>query len=286
MTVLSPMRPWRTRGGPAPEAIRPPTGGRDRRALVAVASLVVICASVATFASLYSSAGRKTSVIVVQQALVQGQPITAAQLGRAEISVSSDVAVVPVTEVAVVLGKRAATAVPAGSLLTLGDLTSAPTLVAGSAVVGLALKDGQYPKSGLDPGELVMVVQTATPGSPLSAPVNGSPTGSSGTGSSGTGTSGTGTSSSGTVNASSGAISGIGATVLAGSGTGVLVAKARVFAISPPSANASGGFALLVSIEVTSAIAPDVATAASAGQVSLVLLAQGAAATPLVGAPA
>jgi hypothetical protein len=247
---------------------------------------VVICASVATFASLYSSAGRKTSVIVVQQALVQGQPITAAQLGRAEISVSSDVAVVPVTEVAVVLGKRAATAVPAGSLLTLGDLTSAPTLVAGSAVVGLALKDGQYPKSGLDPGELVMVVQTATPGSPLSAPVNGSPTGSSGTGSSGTGTSGTGTSSSGTVNASSGAISGIGATVLAGSGTGVLVAKARVFAISPPSANASGGFALLVSIEVTSAIAPDVATAASAGQVSLVLLAQGAAATPLVGAPA
>jgi hypothetical protein len=266
MTVLSPTRPRRNRDVPAPQAVRPPTGGKDRRALVAVASLVVICASVATFASLYSSAGHKTAVIVVQQALVQGQPITADQLGQADVSVSSGVAVIPVAETATVLGHRTATAVPAGSLLTPGDLTSAPTVAAGSAVVGLALKDGQYPRAGLVPGEQVMVVQTATPGSPLSAPVNGSPTGSSGTVS------------------SSGAISG--ATVLSGSGTGVLVAKATVFSTSSPSANASGGFTLLVSVEVTSAIAPDVATAASAGQVSLVLLAQGTAAAPVAGAPA
>ena len=271
MTVLSPTRPRRNRDVPAPDAVRPPTGGRDRRALVAVASLVVICASVATFASLYSSAGHKTAVIVVQQALVQGQPITVDQLGQADVSVSSGVSVIPVAEAANIIGKRAATAVPAGSLLTPGDLTLAPMVAAGSAVVGLALKDGQYPNAGLVPGEQVMVVQTATPGSPLSAPVNGSPTSSSGTVSSGT-------------VSSSGAISS--ATVLSGSGTGVLVAKATVFSTSSPSANASGGFALLVSVEVTSAMAPDVATAASAGQVSLVLLAQGTAAAAVAGAPA
>lgn len=262
MTVLSPTRPRRQRDVPGPDAIRPPTGGRDRRALVAVASLVVICASVAAFAGLYSSAGHKTAVIVVQQALVQGQPITAAQLGRADVSVSSGVAFIAVADASTVLGKRAAAAVPAGSLLTPGDLTSAPTVAAGSAVVGLALKDGQFPASGLVPGEQVMVVQTATPGSPLSAPVNSTPTTSSGT------------------EASPRAAPGVVATVPSGSGSGVLEAQATVFSTSAPSADASGGSALLVAVEVTSAIAPDVATAASAGQVSLVLLAQGTSNAP------
>ena len=234
--------------------IRPPTGGRDRRALVAVASLVVICASVATFANLYSSAGNKTAAVVVDQALVQGQPVTAAQLGRADISVSSGVAYIPLAEASTIVGKRAATAVPAGSLLTPGDLTSAPSLAAGSAVVGLALKEGQFPASGLVPGEQVMIVQTATPGSPLTAPVTGSPTSVVGSGS--------------------------GSAVLSGSGTGVLEAKATVFAVSAPSTNASGGFSVLVSVEVPSDIAPDVATASSAGQVSLVLLAHGVTGNP------
>jgi hypothetical protein len=247
MTVLSAALPRRRRDVPAPESVRPPTGGRDRRALVAVSSLVVICASVAAFAGLYSSAGHKTAAVVVERALVQGQPVTAAQLGQADVSVSSGVAFIPVA---------------AGSLLTPGDLTSAPTVAAGSAVVGLALKDGQFPASGVVPGETVMIVQTATPGSPLSAPVTGSPT------------------------STSGSASGVGTTVFSGSGTGVLVARATVYSASAPSANASGGFAVLVSVEVLSAIAPDVATAASAGQVSLVLLAQGASTPPPAGAPA
>ena len=268
MTVLSPTRPRRDRDVPSPDAIRPPTGGRDRRALVAVASLVVICASVAAFVGLYSSAGHRTAAIVVQRALVQGQPISAAQLGQADVSVSSGVAFIAVADASAVLGKRAAAAVPAGSLLTPGDLTSAPTVAAGSAVVGLALKDGQFPTLGLVPGEQVMVVQTATPGSPLSAPVNRTPTTSSGTGT------------------STGPTSGVGTTVLSGSGTGVLVAQATVFSTSAPSANAGGSSTLLVAVEVTSAIAPDVATAASAGQVSLVLLAQGTSAAPAAGAPA
>jgi hypothetical protein len=45
-----------------------------------------------------------------------------------------------------------------------------------------------------------------------------------------------------------------------------------VFAVSAPSANSSGGYAELVSVEVPSVVAPDVATASSADQVSLVLL--------------
>jgi len=248
MSILNSTLPRRSRSGAEPAPLRPPTGGRDRRAVAAVASLIVVCASVAAFADLYASAGHKTAAVVVEQSLVQGQAITAAQLGQADVSVSSGVDYVPVAEASALIGKRAAAAVPAGSLLTPGDLTSAPALPTGSAVVGLALKDGQFPASGLVPGEQVMIVQTAIPGSPLSAPVTGSqsttPPSASGTGS----------------------------TVLSGSATGVLVAQAMVFAASAPSANSSGGFAVLVSVEVPSAIAPDVATASSAGQVSLVVL--------------
>ncbi len=134
-------------------------------------------------------------------------------------------------------GKRAAVTIPAGSLLTTSDVTGAAPIAAGDAVVGLALKAGQLPSSGVKAGDLVMIVQTAVPGSPLtSAPSSGSSTdGSVAT-------------------------------------TGVLVPQASVFEVETPSINASASFSELVSVEVTSTFAAAVSTAAAADQVSLVLL--------------
>ena len=57
--------------------------------------------------------------------------------------------------------------VMSGSLLTPGDVSSAPPIAAGYAVVGLALKQGQLPAAGSVPGDQVMVIQTGAPGSPL-----------------------------------------------------------------------------------------------------------------------
>ena len=265
MSAVAERLPGRQRRAGVPVEVRPPVGGRNRRTLIAIASLVVICLSVAAFADLYASAGHKTAAVVVEQALVQGQPITGAQLGQADVSVSAGVSYIPVSEASQILGKRAASAVPVGSLLTTADLTATPAMAPGSAIVGVALKAGQLPAEGLVPGDRVMIVQTAIPGSPLSAPV-------------------TPASSPPTPPTSSGSTSstGTGATVLSGGSTGVLVTSAGVFTVAAPSATAGGGYAVLVSVEVPSAIAPDVATAASAGQVSLVLLprtAAGAAST-------
>ena len=244
---------------PAPVRPAPPTGPRDRRALLALASIVVVGASIATFAGLYASAGRRTSAVVVEHPLVQGQTITSADLGQADVSVSGNVGYIPVTEASVIEGKRAASAIPAGSLLTTGDLASAPPVAAGDAVVGVALKDGQFPAAGLMAGEQVLVVQTGTPGSPLAAATAAS--GGSGTSST------TGSSSD---------------SALTGTGTGVLVPVATVVSVSAPGSASGGSYALLVSVEVASALAPDVATASSADQVSLVLLPAGST----TGAPA
>ncbi len=86
-----------------------------------------------------------------------------------------------------------------------------------------------------------MVVQTASPGSPLSV---------------------------GTTSGSSSASNGSEATTA----TGVLVPEAAVFDVTTPGANSGGTLSELVSVEVPTTLAASVSTAAAADQVSLVLL--------------
>ena len=64
--------------------------------------------------------------------------------------------------------------IPSGSLLTMADTTAAEPISPGDAVVGMALKAGQLPSSGVEPGEQVMIVQTGAPGTPLVTPVESS----------------------------------------------------------------------------------------------------------------
>ncbi|HEY4947157.1 MAG TPA: hypothetical protein VII19_04610, partial [Acidimicrobiales bacterium] len=144
---------------------------------------------------------------------------------------------IPASSASLLAGKRAAVTIPAGSLLTLGDVTGSTPIAAGDAVVGMALKDGQFPSTGVESGDQVMIVQTASPGAPLTA-------------------TGTGAASQG----------------IGGSTSGVLVPLATVFNVGPPAASSTTSASLLVSVEVSTTLAAAVSTAASAGQVSLVLL--------------
>jgi hypothetical protein len=210
---------------------------------MAVASAAVVFASVAVFASVYSAADRQTPVLIAATTIVQGQPITGSVLGQASVSISGPVTPIPAADASELSGKRAAVTIPAGSLLTMSDVTGAQPIAAGDAVVGLALKSGQLPSSGVKPGDQVMIVQTASPGSPLATgPSAGSPSDTS------------------------------------GAATGVLVPQASVFDVQAPPVNSSGSISELVSIEVSSTFAAAVATTAAADQVSLVLLPAGTSA--------
>lgn len=214
---------------------------RSRRHLLAAGSVVVIVTSVAGFMSLYSSARRQEQIVVVTRTIEQGQILSSTDLGQASASLSDGVQAIPVSLSASFSGKRAAVTIPAGSLLVPGDVTSGPTIPPGDAVVGIALKDGQYPSTGVQPGGQVMVVQTASPGSSL--PV-------------------------GTMSESTSASNGS----EANAGTGVLVPDAAVFDVTTPGANSGGTVSELVSVEVPTTLAAAVSTAAAADQVSLVLL--------------
>lgn len=220
--------------------------------------MALVGASIAGFASIYSAADHKVPAIVVVRPVAQGQLLTSADLGEAEVSVSDGVGYVPVDEANLVSGKRASAAIPSGSLLTMGDLTGAPAIAAGDAVVGIALKDGFYPASGVSPGDQVMVVQTAAPGSVVAVP----PTGSASP-----------TSTTPLTTGSDVTISGTSATGTATDSV-VLVQQADIFAVAAPT-ESSGTYSLLVSIEVSESVAAEVTTAATAGQVGIVLLPQG-----------
>jgi hypothetical protein len=212
---------------------------------MALASAVVVFASIAGFAVLYSSASHQTPVLVVIETVEQGQKISGSELGQINADISGGVAApIPVSDASELSGERAAVTIPAGSLLVAADLTDSEPIIEGDAVVGLALKAGQLPASGVEPGDQVMVVQTASPGSPLATP--SSPDGGS-----------------------------AGTTLP----TGVLVPQASVFDVEAPPPNSSSEASQLVSIEVSSTVAAAVSTAANADQVSLVLL------PPISGAP-
>jgi hypothetical protein len=236
------------------EASRLPGPPRSKRPLMAAASALVVFASIAAFSGIYSSAGHQSAVLIVTGTIQQGQRITTADLGQASVSISKGVDPILVSNAPELSGKRASVTIPAGSLLTLGDITGSPVVPAGDAVVGIALKAGQLPSTGLVAGEQVMVVQTASPGTPLNSAID----------SSGTSSGASGSESTDSDNGSVGS-------------TGVLVSQATVFDVEAPQQNDAGGGATLISVVVASTLGAEVATAAAADQISVVLLPDAAA---------
>ncbi len=238
------------RMGPDPvKQSRLPLVPSGRRPLLTVLSALLVFGSVAAFATVYAAGTHQQSVLIVTRTIEQGQPIRGSDLGQASAAISGGVDPIPVSDAGELAGRRAATTIPAGTLLTIGDTTSSEPIGPGDAVVGMALKPGQLPADGLSPGDQVMVVETVAAGSPVTS-VPPTPNSGSGDG---------------------------------GSGTGVLVSRALVFGIQPPASgglpdggttggSTSGSGTELVSVEVSNSVAPSVASAATAGQVSLVLL--------------
>ncbi len=169
-----------------------------------VLSALLVFVSIAVFATVYASASHQEAVLIITHTIEQGQPILAQDLGQTSAAISGGVVPIPVSDVSVLSGRRAAVTIPSGSLLTVGDTTYGQPIPSGYAVVGLALKPGQLPSVGVQPGDQVMVVETGTPGTPIAS--QQSSTGNSAD---------------------------------APSDSGVLVPQARVFEVAIPSTNQS-----------------------------------------------
>jgi hypothetical protein len=192
--------------------------------------LIVVCAS--GVAVFTASAGRRRAVLLVVRPVKVGAVIQDADVGETRVSVDTSVHVVPVADRSAVVGHVAAANLVPGTLVSLDALAAGPRLSARDAVVGLALKPGLLP-SELHPLDVVMLVRTA-----------------------------------GTAATDGGATPGnSGAPAVSGSLPGaVLVPNAQVFSVD----QSTDGQTTDVSVIVSTAAAPAVASASAADEIGVV----------------
>src|SRR5579859_2932229 len=129
--------------------------------------LVVFCASAV---ALYAShVGGRRAVLAIARPVKAGAVITGADLTEARVSADPALHPVPVSARNEIVGKVAAVSLVPGTLVTRAEIATGPAVESGSAVVGLALKAGQFP-SGVRALDRVMLVLVAPPDSGAVSP--------------------------------------------------------------------------------------------------------------------
>lgn len=141
----------------------PVSARRDQRRPRRVAAgvvLLVICGLLGWFA--WSQVSTTESVVSVRDTIDKGSVITRDQLTTAQVNGDSGLRVVPVSRLDSLVGKRAATDLPAGSIVPGGSAMSGPVAEEGESVVGVLIRPGAAPVTGLEPGARVRLLALAS----------------------------------------------------------------------------------------------------------------------------
>jgi hypothetical protein len=142
---------------------------RSRRPTRVAASLLLVAVCSALFAVAYSNAAHQESVLALTEPVDQGALILPSDLKAVRAALAPGINTIPSTDASRVINRRASVGLEPGSLLVTADITNGDVLPSGEALVGLALKAGQLPASGVSAGELVDIVLTGAPGAPDTA---------------------------------------------------------------------------------------------------------------------
>lgn len=121
------------------------------------------------------------SVLAVRQSVPRGQVITANDVMSVSIGVDPALQSLPAEQLGSVVGQTAAVDMPAGSLVTPADLTSAAVPSRGNSLVGISLTSGMLPAGVLRVGDPVRIILTpgqgaspqASTATPVAATVQG-----------------------------------------------------------------------------------------------------------------
>ena len=158
--MAAPVRAPRALDGQGTASV--PLRTRRRSGPLAAAGVLLVAGCALAFALTWLRAGDRTPVLAMSRTVAAGQVITAADLTTARVSADGQVNLIPSSQEAAVAGHVAATTLPAGSLLTAGDIGPAPPS-AGQAMLGVAVKAGQFPPD-LAAGDTVDVLATPAAG--------------------------------------------------------------------------------------------------------------------------
>lgn len=152
--VAAPRPDGDVRVGPAPKL-------RRRPALIA-ASVAAICLGALMAAFAWTSTSNTTSVLAMRVAVERGAVISPEDVMSVQVSTDPALRPVPASQASTVVGRRAATDMAAGTLVTPEQVSDVVLPAAGMSVVGVGLPASQMPGEPLLVGDSVRVV--ATPG--------------------------------------------------------------------------------------------------------------------------
>ncbi|MCL2552693.1 MAG: hypothetical protein FWE15_00320 [Actinomycetia bacterium] len=151
---------------------------RERKPALAALAVLLILVGALGATVMVMRAGNKIEVVVINDNIAAGQPIPMSALKDVEISDVKGIQFIrwgqrnDLTK-----NYRAATNLMPGTVLTLNQLTKGQNgLTSGKSIVGLSLKDGQFP-DGLKAGDTVAAYRV---GNDVSKSSSGSSDGSSG----------------------------------------------------------------------------------------------------------
>lgn len=139
----------------------PPPKLRRRPVLVAL-SVAAICLGALLAAWAYTSTSSAREVVAVRSTVQRGQVIQRSDLVAVRVGVDPALSPIAAGEMSSLVGRRAATDLPAGGLVTSGSVVSSVVPARAMSVVGVALPPSLLPGELLLVGDRVRVV--ATPG--------------------------------------------------------------------------------------------------------------------------
>jgi flagella basal body P-ring formation protein FlgA len=134
---------------------RPP---RRRRAGMVSLSVLLIVGGAAGAGVLALRLDSRSPVVVARVRIAAGQQITVDALSTTPVA-GEGLSLIPAGQLNQVVGRYAATDIPAGRLLDAQMVSGSGLLRQGRAAVGVVLKAGRAPATGLASGDVVQVVR-------------------------------------------------------------------------------------------------------------------------------
>ena len=130
---------------------------RRNRTRVAFGALLIVACTLAA-AVMFSRAGDRHPVLAVVHRVEAGSTIAAGDLSEVLVAADAGVATVPSSQRDRLVGQIAVVDLTPGALLAPGQIEVRPSGTNDKAVVGAAVKEGQYPP-GLRAGDHVLLVE-------------------------------------------------------------------------------------------------------------------------------
>jgi hypothetical protein len=137
-----------------------PSARRERKPALAALAVLLILGGALGAGWLVIHSSKRVAAIEISQQIGAGQRIPPSAMQQVQIAAGSGLAYVPWDQASQVARFFTASAIPPGTLLTRQMVTATGTPVAGKAVLGLALKDGQLPH-GLSGGDHIDIYQVS-----------------------------------------------------------------------------------------------------------------------------